>query len=285
MCRDRRGWFLAWPPCHDKRKWPSSSKKLKNGDCTLQNRYVDSASRIHFQWLVTASSLDCHCYKSDSPPAWKVKEKSHKNTKTISPFRNGVWRTHQGRMSPRSCFDFTGVQWHGILRAGKTLLYIQQCKLTETRFNCWRRKRICSNQVSSAFQAAQPETDRLSWCNISNLLLIGTLISHSSFGNGNFESQEHGITHLFQLNWVSIKIRVRINGDCVCDLAMTESKRKTVINISNWGKVQWFLTENRLERMLPRSLHHGDSKVGNGRAYLTPNTGSSDLTPNTSKCN
>ena len=117
-CRDRRGWFLAWPPCHDKRKWPSSSKNWKNGDCTLQNKYVDSASRIHFQWLVGASSLDCHCYKSDSPPAWKSeRENRTKTQKTNSPFRNGVWCTHQGRMSPRSCFDFTGVQWHGILRA------------------------------------------------------------------------------------------------------------------------------------------------------------------------
>ena len=75
-------------------------------------------------------------------------------------------------------------------------------------------------QVSSACQAAQPETEKDPADAISNLLLI----CHSSFGNGNFESQEHGITHLFQLNWVSIKIRVRINGDCVCDLAITESK-------------------------------------------------------------
>ena len=32
---------------------------------------------------------------------------------------------------------------------------------------------VFSNQVSSAFQAAQPETDRPSWCNILNLLLVG----------------------------------------------------------------------------------------------------------------
>jgi hypothetical protein len=63
------------------------------------------------------------------------------------------------------------------------------------------------------------------------------------------------------------------------DLASRIKNGKTVINTSNGGRVQWFLTEKRLERMLPRSLHHGDGKVGNGRANLTPNTGSSDLTP------
>jgi len=36
------GWFLAWPLWHDKRKF----EKLKNGNSSLQNRYVDSASRI-----------------------------------------------------------------------------------------------------------------------------------------------------------------------------------------------------------------------------------------------
>ena len=61
------------------------------------------------------------------------------------------------------------------------------------------------------------------------------------------------------------------------DLAMTEPKAAKRRQSS-------MVTEKRLERMLPRLLRHGDGKVGNGRANLTPNTGSSDLTPNTSKC-
>jgi hypothetical protein len=75
-----------------------------------------------FQWLVTASSLDCHCYKLGSPPVLNMwQRKSHKNAKPQkkTALRNRVWLTHQGRTSPRPFFDFTGVRWHGILRTEK----------------------------------------------------------------------------------------------------------------------------------------------------------------------
>ena len=53
-------------------KWWFYTSKQVRGFC-VQNP---------FQWLVTASSLDCHCYKSGSPPVLNMwQRKSHKNAK------------------------------------------------------------------------------------------------------------------------------------------------------------------------------------------------------------
>ena len=87
-----------------------------------------------FQWPVTTSSLDCHCYKSGSPPVlnieWENRWKSHKKCKKWTALRNRVWLTHQGRMSPRPFL--TSQEPNGMVYFGrrKTLLYIQKCKLT-----------------------------------------------------------------------------------------------------------------------------------------------------------
>jgi hypothetical protein len=45
------GWFLAWPPCHDKRKWPTSSKNWKMGI-------------LHFRtgtWILRPESMSVTC--------------------------------------------------------------------------------------------------------------------------------------------------------------------------------------------------------------------------------
>jgi hypothetical protein len=36
--------------------------------------------RSELQGLVTASSLDCHCYKSGSPPVWNIEWENRTNT-------------------------------------------------------------------------------------------------------------------------------------------------------------------------------------------------------------
>ena len=70
----RHGWFLAWPPCQD------TGLMLKTGASRIKKLTLFNSKQVRgfcvqnpYQWLVTASSLDCDCYKSGSPPVWKLK--------------------------------------------------------------------------------------------------------------------------------------------------------------------------------------------------------------------
>ena len=117
------GWFLAWPPCHDKSKNDLVLRKNEKWWFYTSKQVRGSCVQNPFQWLVPASSLDCHCYKSGSPTVlnlWLRKNApKRKNRKKRTALRNRVWLTHQGRTSPRPFFDFTGARWHGILRTEK----------------------------------------------------------------------------------------------------------------------------------------------------------------------
>ena len=94
--------------------------------------------------------------------------------KTWTALTNRVWLTHQGGMSQRPFL--TSKESNGMVYFGR-----RKITAVHTKSASWRklgsiaddRKWIFSHQVSSAFQAAQPETDRPSWCNISNCCWLG----------------------------------------------------------------------------------------------------------------
>ena len=168
--------------CHDKRK-DLVLRNIENGwkwGFYTSERVRGFCVQKPCQWLVTASSLDCRCYKSGNSPVlnneWEKRAKKEKNEQPLGTGfdshtkalcrRDHFW-LHRSRctsVGEKPCCTYKSASWRelgSIAEHGNEYL-------------------MFSNQVSSAFQAAQPETDRPSWCNILNLLLIGKLICHSS---------------------------------------------------------------------------------------------------------
>ena len=84
-------WFLAWPPCHDQRKWPTSSKNWKmwilhfrTGTWILRSESTSGTCNSLFVGLPP-------CYKSGSPPVWNIEweNRTNKNAKREQPLGTG----------------------------------------------------------------------------------------------------------------------------------------------------------------------------------------------------
>jgi hypothetical protein len=96
-CRKRHGWFLTWPLCLNTEWWRlvfHKLKKLKFNTSKQVRGFLHSESL--YQWLVTASSLDCRCYKPGNPLVANFDEcwKPRKTAKNRKPLGNRVWLTH-----------------------------------------------------------------------------------------------------------------------------------------------------------------------------------------------
>ena len=96
-CRDRHGWFLAWPPCHDKRKWPSSSKNWKmvilhfrTGTWILRPESMSVTCNSHFVGLPLLQVRQSPCFDDLTE---KIAQK-RKTQKTNSPLEQGLTHTH-----------------------------------------------------------------------------------------------------------------------------------------------------------------------------------------------